>query len=152
MSIKRIDPKATFDIVSVHDTAIVHESFEELEALKVSKEVSRFEKYLESFDLSTLKFKDDEKPTLFRVRCLLSNEKAELDQHYQTVDVVNKRIEYKKRHQMMLDIFSKACIGIVNSDGTLEKISVDDLEYKVSTDIGAAISILGSVSKNLKKD
>lgn len=151
MAIKRINPNATFDIVSVYDEAIQHESPEELEALKASKELTRFEKYLENFDLSVLKFVEGEKPTLFRVRCLRAIEKAELDQKYQSIDVVNKRIEYKNRQEMMLDIFQKACLGIIGEDGQLEKVGYDDIEYKVAADVGAAISILGSVTKNLKK-
>jgi hypothetical protein len=151
MAIKRINPNATFDIVSVYDEALKHETNEEIEALKQAGGQTRFEKYLESFDLGELQFLEGEKPTLFRVRCLRAIEKAELDQKYQVIDVVNKRIEYKNRQEMMLDIFSKACLGIVAEDGSVEKISVDEIEYKVASDVGAGISILGSVNKNLKK-
>lgn len=151
MAIKRIDPRATFDIVSVYDESLVFETPEELEELKKSKELTRYEKYLESFDLSVLKIREGESPTLFRVRCLLASEKAELDERHQSFDMAKKTIEYKNRHAMMLDMFKKACLGIVNESGGLDKVGIDDIEYKVATDIGAAISILGSIGKNLKK-
>lgn len=151
MSIKRIDPKATFDIVSAYDEAVQHETAEEMEALRASKGLTRYEKYLETFSISELKFIEGQSPTIFRVRCLLSSEKAELDEKFQTIDTVNKRIEYRNRNEMMLEIYKKACLGIVNESGSLEKLGIDELEYKVVTDIGAAISILGSLGKNLKK-
>ncbi len=151
MSIKRIDPKATFDIVSVYDEAIQHENMEELEELKKTKGQTRFEKYLETFNLEELKLVEGQSPTLFKVRCLLASEKADLDEKHQSFDMANKRIEYKNRHAMMLEMFKKACLGIVNESGGLDKVGIDDIEYKVATDIGAAISILGSIGKNLKK-
>ena len=149
MAIKRLDPKATFDYVCVYDEAIQHETSEELEASGAVQ--ARFQDYLESFDINKLKFVEGKSPTLFRIRGLLSSEKAVIEEKYQEIDVVNKRIKYKNRQQMALDMFNLACIGIVNEDGTVEKVSADEVEYKVAQDVGAAIGLLGILSKNLKK-
>lgn len=158
MAIKKVDPKAVFKVVTAFDDAILFETEEELAALKTKgkdgKEIqgpTRMDKYLESMDYTVLKFKEDSKPTIFHVRCLLANELAEINQKYQKYDVINKKVEFTDRNKMMLEIFDRGVIGMENSEGKLEKVLSNDLEYPVGVDLGSIISLITTLGKNLKK-
>lgn len=147
MAVKRLDPNATFDIVTLHDEALFFETNEELKA----QENKNFEEYLQTFDLTKLKFKENEKPDLFRVRCLRVEEMAQINEKYVEYDVVNKQAIIKNKNNMLVELFKLGCLGIVEESGAIKKIGVDELEFKVILDIGASISLLGTLGKNLKK-
>lgn len=157
MSIKRVDPNAVFKVVCRFDDALEHETAEELKTDQKDdqgKEVlkqSRYDKFLETLNLSDLKFKPDVKPTIFHLRCLKTKELANLNTKYLVVDTKNKTMDYRDYNSMVIEYFEKGVVGIEAEDGKLEKISPDDLEFKVVNEVGSIVLIMTSVSKNQKK-
>lgn len=151
MAIRRVDPKAVFKIVSRFDDSL--EAEDEVPAKEGEpKPQTCYEKYIESFDLNELKFKEGLKPTLFHVRCLKASELAEINQKYQIVDTVKKTITYRDQNLMMLEIFDRAIIGVQEGDGSpMEKVSSDEVGFHIATEIGSMISLLTTLGKNLKK-
>lgn len=151
MAIRRLDPKATFKVVSQYDDAVIAETAEELELLKASKEKTRYEKYLESFNLADLKFKEDAKPTHFVVRCLQSLELAELNEKHIEANVVEKTMQFKERNKMLFEMFELGCLGIESENGKVEKIGTEELDAGVVIEVGSIISLMTTLGKNLKK-
>jgi len=158
MAIKRLNPKATFKIISQTDTALDMETPEELvtgtdaEGNQILKE-SRYEKYVGNadFDESHLKFKEGQQPERFVVRALLADERAELNSKYTFVDTAAKRVVFTNRDKLFLDTFSKAFQGLEDANGVLQKLSPEELPYEVRVEIGALVQMLGNLSKNEKK-
>lgn len=169
MAIRRVDPKATFRIISQFDEALIEETNEELEALKTGKKIptgqkdaagkeitvdesrpTRYEDYVDTLDESKLRFKEGEKPTYFVIRCILNSEMAELNEKHLVIDPVSRKIEYKNRGQWFLDHFQRGCVGI-EQDGKVVPVSVDDLGNGVAMAMGSVISLFTSLGKHLKK-
>lgn len=151
MAIKRVDPKATFRVVSQADDAVVQESPEEIAALKASKEKSRYDKFTESLAIGDLQFKEGVKPTYFHIRALLNSEKADIEEKYLVVDVEKKKITFKNQKKMLLEMFELGCVGIEDERGVVAKVVDGEIPYDVAIDIGSLISIATSLGKNLKK-
>lgn len=170
MSIKRVDPKATFKIISQYDSALIEETPEELEALKTGKKVAsgqmgadgkeimldesrptRYEEYIDTLDETKLKFKEDETPTRFVIRCMLNSEMAELNEKHITIDPAKRKIEYKNRSLWFLEHFQKGCLGTVEEDGSVKPASSDDVGLGVAVAMGSVISLFTSIGKHLKK-
>lgn len=157
MAIKKIDPAATFKVISQFDDALVSETPEELKTGEKDAEgkdilkSSRYTQYVEAdFDESKLVFKEGDQPDRFIVRCLNHAEQGLVNQKYLEVDVVNKRHGYKNQAQMWLEVFKMACTG-VESGGKVEKINADELPYHITVEIGSIISLLTTLNKNEKK-
>lgn len=151
MSIKRVDPKATFKIISEFDSALISETQEELRELAKEKKDTRYMQYLESFDESKLIFKPDEKPTYFVIRCLLNSEFAVIQERHMEVNVETKTFRAKNSSLMMFDLFNTACLGMIDENGNTVKVTADEVGMAVATGIGATISMLTTLGKHLKK-
>jgi hypothetical protein len=160
MAIRKIDPTATFKVISQFDESVQHETPEEMEALKTGKQdengndilnPTRFEQYLENLDDSLLRLKDGVPPTYFVIRCLKNSEVAELNEKHVVVNVVEKKIEHKNRQLMFLEMFDIGCLGTQTGDGKLEKTSGDEVGYAVAVAMGSVISLFTSLGKHLKK-
>lgn len=151
MAIKKIDPNARFELVTAYDDALVFETDEEIAAAEKEGRQVRYQEYLKDVDLSKLMFKEGEKPTIFVVRCLLAEEIADVSSRYLVVDTVAKTQHYKDRNKMMLEYFKLGCLGIKGDKGQLEPTSADEVGFNIALDIGAQISLLTTLKKNLKK-
>lgn len=151
MAIRRVDPKATFRVVSQTDEAVETETAEEQAALKAAGQQTRYEKYLESFNLGDLKFKEGVKPTIFHIRSLLNGERADIDEDFLVVDTVSKTVDYKNQKKMLIAMFKLGCLGIEDDNGKLQPLDAESVEYSTSIDIGSLVSLSGTVGKNLKK-
>lgn len=150
MSVKRVDSKAVYKLVSRFDDALETEVIKE-EGKPDYNSPAGFDKYLETFDSADLTFKPDLKPTYFHVRCLKASELAEINEKYQSIDVVNKKVTYKSTNLMMIEIFDKTIIGVQDGDSPLEKVTSDDVGFHVATEVGSMISLMSTLGKNLKK-
>lgn len=148
MAIKRLDPKATFRVVSQNDDSLVHESVEELKG-----EPSRYEQFLDTLDLSKLKFKEDgsSKPTIFVVRALTNFEVADLNEKYFLFDTTTKKVKNVNQAKMLLEMFNLGCLGIEAENGSIEKVSDQEIGFQTAVEIGAIVNIIGTLGKNLKK-
>lgn len=151
MAIKRLDPTRTFDIVTFGDDAILHETAEELVALSELKQPTRWEKYKENMELKELKFVDGKKPDLFVIRCLKNDEKAGMHEKYLTVDVEKKTMGFRNKTEMIFETFDMACLGIRKEDGSIEKVTRNEIPYVVAMEVGSTITMLSELSKNEKK-
>ncbi len=152
MSVKRIDPKQTFKIISRTDSALQHENEDEQKALIESKQFPRYDQYLENnFDETHLVFQPGSKPDRFIVRCLLNSEMAVFNDKYMTFDVMTKRTNYKNQVQMMFEIFDLCCVGIQSGDAPAVKITNEELPPSIAAEIGAHILTLSGLGKNEKK-
>lgn len=158
MAVVRIDPSATFKIISQSDSALLEETDAELDSGKLDEKgakiynPSRYERYVESsFDQSILKFKDGESPFIFVVRGLKSLERADLVERHSEFDPKTRKNKIKNFSAMLIDTFNYGCLGLEKKDGTLEKVSADEFEHKVTLEIGSHITAIGSLGKNLKK-
>lgn len=141
MSIKRLDPKARFRVISQLDEAVVRD--EELKA--------RYEKYLESLDPAELKLKEGQTPTYFILRPLTHLQLADLNSRYLEVDVEKKTAKYKNQTKMFLEMFDLCCEGMQDGDGPMESISSEELAFGVAAEIGSMVSLIATLGKNLKK-
>jgi hypothetical protein len=151
MAVKRIDPKATFKVVCQQDDALENESEAELEALKtIPDSQSRYQKFLESFDLNDLKFKEAAQPDIFVVRALSHAELADINERYFSYDTVEKRLINRNRSNMLVEMFDKACLG-VEQNGQVTKITATELPFAVVVELGGIINLIGILGKNLKK-
>lgn len=150
MAIKRVDPKATFKVVSRHDDALVSETKEELEALKAAGQDTRYEKFLESFDLSILKLKEGVQPTYFILRALKHEEMAQINERHFIFDASTRTVKAKNNADMLLEMFSIGCVG-TEENGQPTKIDVDELPFEVAVELGGVVNVIGALGKNLKK-
>lgn len=159
MAIKKIDPKATWKLISSYDDAVIKETEEELEALKTGemdekgKEKSnptRYQRYMDDLDEAKLRLDPAASPTRFVIRCLLNDEQALLNSKYLEVDTVKKTYEYKNGLVMFLEVFNLACLGI-DEGGKIVKITANDIGYGPAAEIGSVIHHFSALGKNLKK-
>lgn len=153
MAISRVDPNATFRLISDQDDAIIHETAEELAELRAAGDetFTRYSRYAETLDEKILKFKEGAKPTYFVIRCLKNQEVAELQQKHIFVDPATKRIQFNNMNLAFLDYFNKGCLGMEDENGKLVKVSSEDVGLVVAIGIGSTISLFTSLGKNLKK-
>lgn len=159
MSIKRIDPNATFKVVVEQDDALDNETAEEQEALVIRRDPdgkalesnkNRYERFVETLDINILKFKPDATPTLFVVRGLRHAELQAFNEKYVKFDEATRTQVVSKRGDMFIEMFELACLGI-EENGKVVKVSADELEYGVVIGIGALIQIISVLNKNIKK-
>lgn len=156
MSVKRIDPKATFRVIVETDSALINETPAERDTGSVDADgkpvlkPSRYEKYSESFDPKDLKFKDGETPDIFVIRGLTSLENANLIAPYTEFDVSTRRNKIKNESAWLLDVFKTACLGI-EVNGVVEKVTADELPLDVPLRIATLVTLVGALGKNLKK-
>jgi hypothetical protein len=150
MAIKRIDPKATFEIISEFDSALMLESQEELDELAKTNSPSRYMQYVENLDESKLKFVEGETPSRFKIRCLLNTELAEIQEKHFVVDVIAKSAKARNSSLMFLEMFNMACLGIVE-DGKVVKLNADDVGIGIAVGIGASISAFTTLGRHTKK-
>lgn len=151
MAIKLIDNTARFEIVSQHDDAIIGETFEELQALRAANETTRFEKYMDSLNLSDLQVKAGEAATVFVVRGLNHKERSELQEKFITVDVATKKFAISDQNAYLTSCFEKAVLGVKDSSGNIIPVSADDVGPLHAMSIGSTILHITMLGKNLKK-
>lgn len=151
MSIKRLDPKATFELICELDSALQSETPEELAAIKEAKGQTRYEQYLESLDESKLLIRDGEKPDRFVFRCLKNSETAELQTKHMQFNPETKSYSAKNDALYLFDVFDRACLGLRQEDGSIDKINSDELGFSVAVNIGGAISIFTASGRHVKK-
>lgn len=72
MGIKRIDPNKIIKVCSLTDDAIDQEAMGQ----------EAWEKYIDTYDFSLLKFKEGSQPTIFLMKNLLSTEEAKIKQDH----------------------------------------------------------------------
>lgn len=143
MAIKRLDPKARFRVVSQFDDAVDRSD---------SEADTRYAKYLESLDLADLKFKEGATPTFFNIRTLSNLELADFNSRYLSVDPEKKHVTYKGQAKMFLEMFDACCESAQDgADGPAEKITSAEVPLTIAHEIGSIISLIGTLSKNLKK-
>lgn len=142
--IKRLNPKATFRVVSQLDPALDF-------GATAASEHPAWLKFLENFDMSVLPVKAGETPTVFHIRPLLHSELAEINEEHMLVDTVKKRIEIKNRSAMLLAMFNKAVVG-VEENGKVEPITADELPYGAAVSLGSLVSVVTNMERPAKKD
>lgn len=150
MAVKRLNPKTTIKIVSQYDSAL------DLPPSTVEGEESpAWKEFVESFDLSVLKFKDGEEPSIFHVRPLLNTEMAEINEKYVHVDTAKKKVELKRYTSMLLEMFDIGCVGMEEKDAEgkikLVQIKSDEIPYRDATSLGSLVSILTNLGERSKK-
>lgn len=150
MAIRLIDPKAQFEIVSEHDPSVIGETADELAELRKSDGSARYQKYMESLNVSDLKLADNEPPSMFVVRCLKNAELAALQEKYLSFDPKSAGLVLNNRTQYFVDIFNMCCLGVRQVDGSILKISDEDVGLKHASTIGAVIAYATTAGKNLK--
>lgn len=149
MAINLIDPNSQFQLISQQDDAILHESAQELLDLKEGSK-TRFDHYVETRDASSLKFKDGTKPTLFVVKPILNTELVEVNERYISYDPVQKQVINKNRTGYYLDIFNKSVVGIQNEDGSVTKVTGNQVPLPHVVSIAASIIYYANVGQKLK--
>lgn len=159
MAIKKIDPKATWKVISQYDEAVISETAEEKEALKTGevdedgKDVlksTRYQQYMDDLDQSKLVLQPNVEPSLFVIRCIKNSEMAELNEKYLTIDTVKKTANHKNSLAMFLEIFNLCCLGI-EEGGKIVKTSADEIGYGPAVEIGSVIYHFTTLGKHLKK-
>lgn len=162
MAIKRLNPKQTFEVISITDSALLPEEPDfEVDANGAPvmldgepvKKSTRYERYTENanFDESQLRYVDGHKPDRFILRPLTNDEKAELNSKYTFIDTVKKRIVFTNQSKLLLESFLKSYQGIKSSDGKVERLSVDEIPYDIAIEMGAIVQLISALGKNEKK-
>lgn len=147
MAIKLIDRDARFEIVSVNDDAIIHETEEEIKALAGAER--RIDKYQDSLSLSDLKLDPSKSPTLFVVRALTHKERSEMIEQFTGVDPESKIVRVTDVDGYFSKAVELGLLGIKKGD-ELIKVSAEDLQSSDAAAIGAMIINLTVAGKNLK--
>ncbi len=168
MSIKRLDPNARYRVIAPQDEALDSESPEELKALEIAlaedeksdsaapkRNPTRYEKYIEQFDESCLRFKEGAKPTRFVLRALRNAETAMLNAKYYTYDTVSKRATNKDLSLYSIEVFGLAVLGIEeeNEEGKTvpSKISSEELSLATVMEVAGCVTLLGQLGASSKK-
>lgn len=151
MAIRKIDPKATFKIISQFDDALINETPDGLAALKLAGKQTRYEDYLEDLDESKLLLDEKLKPSRFVVRCLKNQEIADINERFTKVDVVGKKVDMVRTNAMFLETFQTGCLGVEDENGKVEKVDAEEIGFAVAVAMGSVISLFTSLGKHLKK-
>lgn len=151
MAIKLIDNSAVFEVVSQYDDAIVNETPEEVEAIRAAGGSTRFDKYMDSLNLSDLVIKEGEAPTVFIVKGLTHKQRAELQEKHVSVDVTTKKVTTTDPQAYFADIYNLAVVGVKTSQGVTVQASAEEVGPMHSMSIGATVTHLTVLGKNLKK-
>lgn len=143
MAIKLLDNSVRFDVISQYDDSIDGKS----EAGDAA-----FSKYMETLDKADLIFKPEAgDATVFVVRCLTSTESADMQVKHMVIDATKKTRDFKHGYsQYLIDVFGLACLGIKKTDGSLQKVTADDVGLLHALSIGSSIALLTTLGKNLK--
>lgn len=153
MSIKLLDPKATFKVIPSSDSALENETPEELQVAEgEAPKATRYDQYVENGDLkeSVLKFKEGQVPDRFILRPLLADELADINSKYLFIDTAARKAIVTNRAKMFLECFSKAYLGL-ESGGKTVKPSLDEIPFDIQVEMGSVVSLLTSLGKNEKK-
>ena len=161
MAIKKLDPSARFKLISELDDSIIHETKEELEALKSDAKdkegnpisaPTRYEQYLEAIDESKLKFRKDSKPSYFHFRCLTNQEIGELQDKYLDYDVKAKKTTFKgPKMNYFAEIFEKGVIALEDENGVQVKVGPNEVGIGVMVAVGVAIDSFTQLGRHAKK-
>lgn len=153
MAIRKLDPKATTKLVSLKDEA-------------VDVENSDLKAYAETLDISAIKFKEGQKPTIFIAKNVPASVFAELnDRHYKVDDVTVEekdlktgktkapRIKLIDQTQMMLSYFTHGISGI-EEDGKTQDMTddlADTIPHDIKNEIGGYVFRRTNLGDKLKK-
>lgn len=156
MAIRRIDPKATFKVVSpTYDEAIDSENSPSIidEEMKKNQEkliaekpelADQFKdpgkklKYMDTLDLADLKIVEGKTPTYFVIKNLLVQRKTELMAKHVLVDTSGKNSQMSNMMLLFIELFKECCTHIEDG-GQLIKVSVDEFPAEIVQEIGSII-------------
>lgn len=154
MAIKRIDVKATFKVISRHDEALdVQETPGASTEPGADPALSGYDQYLEELTLneSVLRFKEGQKPDRFLLRGLTADELADINGRHIFADPVNKKVIYTNQNKWFLEMFKAGYMGIEDAEGKTTRPPLDEIPYPIQVELGAVVSMIASLGKNLKK-
>lgn len=155
MALSKIDPSKIFKTVSTMDPAIDKEATGE----------ENWKNFQESYDMSFLKFKQGEFPTIFNIVNILSSEEAKIKQDHmkieypelenggdiQSIDLKNIRptIKQVNGQEMMIKYFN---FGVKEYEENGQKFpcSADVFPYGIVQEIGALIMMRTQLGDDLK--
>ena len=157
MALSKVDPKKVFKTVSTLDPAIDKDATGE----------KKLEEYSESYDMSLLKFKTGEFPTVFHVNNILSSDEAKIKQDHLLIkfpelegatEETLKNVKIKdmkpevtqvKSQEMMVKYFNYAILNY-EENNEMFPCSADMFPYAIVQEIGAIIIMRTQVGDDLK--
>ncbi len=158
MSIKRLDPNAIFKVISSSDDALLNETPEELISDQLDADgnrvmnTTRYEQYTEEMNLdeSKLKFVEGKVPDRFILRPLTADETADLNSKYILFSSESKKMTIINKNRLFLEMFRAAYQGI-ETNGVITQVPTKEIQFQIQIEMGATVSILTNLGKNLKK-
>lgn len=154
MALTKIDPKKVFKTVSLQDPAIDREATGE-------EKMGEFEN---SYDMSLLKFKEGEHPTIFHIRNLVSSDEARIKQAHQIVEFpdldpeklkgsdlkkIRPKIMQKDQQEMMIKYFNSA-VSAYEENGKVESCNADLFPFSIVQEIGSLVMLRTELGDDLK--
>jgi hypothetical protein len=157
MALSKIDPKKVFKTCSILDPAIDKEATGE-------KNMKEFE---ESYNMSLLKFKDGEFPTIFHIMNILSSDEAKIKQEHLKIDFPEldnssedeikamkpknlKPVVRQINTQEMMVKYFKSAVQVYEENGQVFPCEVDVFPYTVVQEIGSIVMMRTQIGDDLK--
>lgn len=157
MALSKIDPQKKFKTCSILDPAIDKEATGE----------ENLNKFSESYDISLLKFKQDEFPTVFHIMNILSSDEAKIKQDHLKIEFpelekadqqalqnikikeMKPKISQVKTQEMMIKYFN-AAINTYEENSQNFSCNSDLFPYAVVQEIGALVMMRTQLGDDLK--